>query len=211
MGYSLCNTLWGPKLVPCTVESTRFPLHDSLLTVRQTDIQSPVWMITLLLTMTLSFMCNLGERIHTPFCSSKKSQTPLRFSFLVSTSTEQKLSTDLFSFYSCLDKKLNERQKKPKTDQGRSGAFSKKQLNWIIWVTCWTKPGTCKRAVNTGRTWRLVIPSKNTEGLNHFNISFEYYVHKGADQYSETCIGISISTQTCHLKKTRHMEFSVYA
>lgn len=142
MGYSLCNTLWGPKLVPCTVESTRFPLHDSLLTVRQTDIQSPVWMITLLLTMTLSFMCNLGERIHTPFCSSKKSQTPLRFSFLVSTSTEQKLSTDLFSFYSCLDKKLNERQKKPKTDQGRSGAFSKKQLNWIIWVTCWTKPGT---------------------------------------------------------------------
>lgn len=75
--YSLCNTLWGPKLVPCTVESTLFPLHDSLSTVRQTDIQSPVWMITLLLTMTLSFMCNLCVRIHTPLYGGKKSQAQL--------------------------------------------------------------------------------------------------------------------------------------
>lgn len=78
VGYSLCNTLWGPKLVPCTVESTRLPLHDSLLTVRQTDIQSLVWMITLLLTMTLSFMCSWCERIHALFYG-EKSQTNLLF------------------------------------------------------------------------------------------------------------------------------------
>lgn len=35
----------------------------TLSTVRQTDIQSPVWVITLLLTMTLSFMCSPREGI----------------------------------------------------------------------------------------------------------------------------------------------------
>lgn len=40
--------------------------------------------------MTLSFMCNLCERIHTPFYGGKKSQAQLLF--LVSTRTEQKLS-----------------------------------------------------------------------------------------------------------------------
>lgn len=75
-GYSLCNTWWSPEPVPCTVESTRFPLHDSLLTVRQTDIQSLLWMITLLLNTTLWFMCNFCERIHTPFWGRERSQAP---------------------------------------------------------------------------------------------------------------------------------------
>lgn len=137
VGYSLCNTLWGPKLVPCTVESTHFPLHDSLLTVRQTDIQSPVWMITLLLTMTLSFMCNLCEGIHTPFYGDKKSQAQLLFS--ANKDGTKTFHSWWWSFCFTVALTRNFMKGKKKTDQCGSGAVSKKQVYWIIRITLLTK------------------------------------------------------------------------
>lgn len=128
VGYSLCNTQWSPEPVPCTVESTRFPLHDSLLTVRQTDIQSLLWMIMLLLNTTLWFMCNFCERIHTPFWGRKRSQAPGSFFFLcqVHNRTFSKLAV-IILLSGCLDKKL--------WKTNRSGIGSKRQVYWIIWIT----------------------------------------------------------------------------
>lgn len=79
VGYSLCNARWSPEPVSCTVESACFPLHESLLTVGQTDIQSNSAMddyaaIEHDLVIHVQFLCEKSQHNHVR--GRERSQAP---------------------------------------------------------------------------------------------------------------------------------------